>query len=412
MFVRSLKPIQEHFRTMTDKTSRKTILYVHASDEMYGSDFILLQLIKSLDRNRFRVLVVMPADIPHPGLLSRALAEMEIEHFHLNMAVLRRKYFKPARLPGFACKMFASTLALARMMRRESVDLVHTNTTAVMPSALAAWLARRKHVWHVHEIITRPAWLRRMVAWLAPRVANVVVAVSGPTRENLRLADHRNDVRCRVIHNGLAPEPFLAAQGMGTAIRQEWKIGPQEVLVGMVGRISHWKGQEYFIQVADRVAKLHPRTRFVLVGGTVSGDELLLQQLQDNVEDLGLSRQVVISDFRRDIPAVLDAFDIFVMPSTLPDPLPTVVLEAMAAGKPVVANAHGGSIEMVQDLETGFLVAPGKPECMADAINKLIEDAPLRKSMGAAGRQRLLNEFSIRAFTQNWHRLYEQLLNQ
>ena len=397
--------------TMIDDTKPKTLLFVHASDEMYGSDFILLQLIKSLDRNRFRVLVVMPKDIQHPGLLSEALGRLGIEFCHLDLAVLRRKYFKPMRLPGFAWRLFTSTLALARLMRRESVDLVHTNTTAVMPSALAAWFAGRRHVWHVHEIITRPSWLRRFVGWLAPRVSDVVIAVSGPTKDNLCEVDGLNQTRCRVIHNGLDPEPFIRARGMGRSIREEWGIGTQEVLVGMVGRISHWKGQDYFLEAARWVAKSHPNARFALVGGTVSGEEHMLEKLQAKVRELRLSDRVVFSDFRRDIPSVLDAFDIFVLPSTLPDPLPTVVLEAMAAGKSVVANAHGGSVEMVDDQTTGFLVPLGEPLQMAAAIVRLFEDAHLRAAMGSAGRLRVLSHFSIEAFTSNWGRLYDELLD-
>jgi glycosyltransferase involved in cell wall biosynthesis len=92
---------------------------------------------------------------------------------------------------------------------------------------------------------------------------------------------------------------------------------------------------------------------------------------------------------------VLAAFDIFILPSTQPDPFPTVILEAMSAGIPVIATAHGGPLEMVVDGETGLLVPPGDPAALAAAIELLLLDAPKRKAMGDAGRRRIENEFAL-----------------
>jgi glycosyltransferase involved in cell wall biosynthesis len=386
-----------------------TILYVHSSDEMYGADLILLQLVERLDKQQFRAVVTIPTDVPYQGLLSDALRERGIETIQLKMAVLRRKYFSPHGVLIYLWRLVVSTLALIRLIRQESVDIVHSNTAAVIPGALAAFLTSTPHIWHIHEIIVHPQILRRLTAWLLPRLSKRVVAVSGPTRDHLCETDRNNKEKTIVIHNGIDVSRFKAITGLGQSVREEWGIAPDQPLVGMVGRVSHWKGQGYFLQVASRVAHSHPEAHFALVGGTFPGQEDLVRELRSSVEQLNLSSTVTISDFRSDIPSVLDAYDIFVLPSTLPDPFPTVILEAMAAGKPVVANAHGGSIEMVDHGVTGFLVEPGQPDRMAAAINRLLDDPTKRHRMGLCGQNRITSCFSLEPFVAQWANLYKSI---
>ncbi len=395
---------------MKDRNAPHTILYVHSSDEMYGADLILLQLVELLDKERFRPIVVLPTDVPYEGLLSAALQKRNIKTVHMKTAILRRKYLSPLGLLLYLYRLVWSTIALMRIIRREKVEIVHSNTLAVIVGALAARVMRRPHVWHVHEIIVHPNVLWRLTSWLLPRLSDRVVVVSGPTRDHLCKAEQRNAEITTVIHNGIDVERFDAKPGLGLRVREEWGVLPEQPLVGLVGRISHWKGQDYFLHVAELVTQRHPEAHFALVGGTFPGDENLVELLKALVERLHLSSNITISDFRTDIPSVLDAFDIFALPSTLPDPFPTVVLEAMAAGKPVVANAHGGSIEMVEDGVTGYLVKPDRPEEMANAIETLIEHPQERQEMGREGRRRLTTHFSLESFIVNWTALYDSLL--
>lgn len=389
--------------------SPKTLLYVHASDEMYGADYILLQLLDQLPRALWRPIVVIPTDIPYERLLTKELQARGIEVVHYPTAILRRKYFTPLGLLHYGWRLIASTLFLLRLIRRERVCLVHSNTAAVLPGALAARLSGTPHIWHIHEIITRPRFLWKITSWLIPRLSRQVVAVSTPTRDHLCAGNRLNEKRAIVIHNGIDLRRFTKQHPATLAIRQGWNLTPENVLVGMVGRFSHWKGQTHFLRAAALVAQAHPAARFALVGGVFPGQEGLVTQARQLAVDLGLAEKVIFSDFRNDIPAVLMAYDIFVLPSTEPDPFPTVVLEAMAAGRPVVANAHGGSIEMVRDKETGYLVDPGDSSAMADAISRLIGDESDRRQMGAAGHARLQECYSLETFSTKWIRLYEQM---
>ena len=385
------------------------VLFIHSSDELYGSDRVLLSILSGLDRKRFEPLVVLPMDTPGSGQLTQVLADEGIEVLRMNIAVLRRRFLSPLRLPGFAWRTLTSTFGLARLISRRSVDAVHSNTTAVVSGALAARLRRRPHVWQVLEIIIQPRWMWRSLAWLVPRLSRIVVAASGPTLEHLVAGDRRNADRGRVIHHAIDTGPFLGAAGSGCVFRQELGVAPGQVLVGVVGRVSAWKGQDEFIRAAERVHRTRPDARFVVVGGTGYGEEGLLEGLREQAATAGLAEVLRFTGERDDIPAVMDALDVFVLPSTRPDPFPGVVLEAMAAARPVIAYAHGGPVEAVQDGLTGILVKPGDPSALADAVIGLVDDRGLREVIGAAGRARVEDRFSREEFRRAWAEVYEDL---
>ena len=393
----------------------RTVLYVHSSNEMYGADITLLQLVERLDPQRWRPIVVLPTDMAFDGKLEAALTERGITALPTNLAVLRRAYFHPLRFPLYLWRFVCSVVWLLALMRRERVAVVHSNTLAVIPGAIAARLLGIPHAWHIHEIITRPKFLWRLTAFLAATLSTVNVVVSEPTRAHLVAGNGGNAAKTRIIDIGLDMRRFDEGRGQGAQLRREWHVGPDEVLVGMIGRFSHWKGQDHLLEVARRVLAQatppsSPSIRFAFVGGTVSGQEAVLDNFVQAVAAAGLQDRVTISGYRTDIAAVLEAFDIFVLPSTLPDPMPSVVLEAMAMARPVVANAHGGSTVMVAHGETGLLVDPGSPEMMAAALRLLIDQPAVRRWMGDNGRRRFASRFSLDRSVREWTALYDELL--
>jgi glycosyltransferase involved in cell wall biosynthesis len=388
----------------------RKVLFVHSSDEMYGADRILLDLARRLDRDRYLPLVVLPTDVHREGLLTQELREHGVPTLGLDIAVLRRRLSTALRAPLFLARLAASSLALSRVIRREAVDLVHSHTAAVLAGAFAARFTARPHVWQTLEIIIEPRLVRRSLAWLMPRMSAAVVAASGPTYDHLCACDPLNRTRARVIRYGIDASRIEAGSGEGARVRREWGIGPTEPLVGVVGRVSAWKGQDYFLEVARRVLATHPAARFAIVGDTFDARSPLVQELKARASRLGLKDAVVFAGYRSDIPAVLDALDVFVLPSTLPDPFPTAVLEAMAAARPVVANAHGGCVEMLVHGDTGSLVPPGKADEMAAAIGPLLDDPGLRARMGTAGRARVRATFTLDSYVDGWMGVYDEVL--
>jgi len=386
----------------------KKLLYLHSSNELYGADVVLLTLLRELDRDRFSPLVILPCDVPYEGLLSQELDKSGIPYRIRNNAVLRRMYFGPLGIMKYMIRLMRSTAWLVRLIRQERIELVHSNTSAVLAGALAAKITGTPHVWHVHEIITKPWFLWRVISRLVYSLSDRVVAVSGPVAEHLAKAVPAIKRKTIVIHNGIDLSAF-GPDIDGRGVRREFGVSSSEVLVGMVARVSHWKGQEHLVEAAARVADHCAEARFILVGGTFPGQEYRVDRLHAMIKSLGLQGRVTISGFRRDIPQVWAACDVMVSPSIQPDPFPTSVLEAMASAKPVVGTAHGGLTEMVVDGVTGLLVPPDDVEALVEALIAVIENEDKRKAMGVAGRERAEKCFSIARFVGSFEELYSSM---
>jgi glycosyltransferase involved in cell wall biosynthesis len=214
--------------------------------------------------------------------------------------------------------------------------------------------------------------------------------------------------RLKRIYNGIAPLP--APCGTRADIRVALGVPSDRPLIGMLGRVSAWKGQEIFLRAAARVRISHPACHFVAIGGVFDGDVERWEALFSLRRNLGLEDAVSLCGFRKDARELLSAMDIFVLPSTAPDPFPTVILEAMSAALPVIATAHGGPLEMVLNGRTGLLVPPSDPTALAAAIKRLLDNPALGRAMGASGRTRMLQHFERSRYLEQVQLLYEQVL--
>ena len=389
-----------------------TILFVHSGNDMYGADLILLKLLQGLDKSRFYPIVALPRDSKHINRLAPKLEKAGIEYRFIRMPVLRRKYFTITKIIPWAFDFMVGILALAILMKRRRIAMVHSNTLAVPCGAIAAALRRKPHLWHLHEIIVDPVTVRKIMHVLACYLSDAVIAVSGPVREHVLRDCPSSAGKIKIVHNGIDPAPFFEDSSKRAQIRREFSVPSGAVLVGMVGRVSRWKGQLVFLAAAQQALKLNNTLYFVAVGGVFDDEIEYMDRLRRSVQESGIEARFAIIDYRPDISDVMQAFDIFVLPSTLPDPFPTVILEAMAAAKPVIATAHGGSIEMVKDGTTGYLISPNDSGALAQAILVLAGEKKRTVGMGTEGRKRLLEEFQQERFISDFELIYSGLLSQ
>ena len=379
------------------------VLFAHAGAELYGADRILLELAAGLKARDYSLQVVLPG----PGPLHAELARAGVATRQRNLGVLRRRYFTPLGLANRLCRVVGAAFFMRRLIREQGLSIVHSNTTAVLAGALAARLAGVPHVWHVHEITTRPRWFAWLMAQCVGRLSQRAVFVSAATRDHLCALSPRVRSKAVVIHNGI--DTARALDGQRGVLRRECGWMESHCIVGMVGRINWWKGQGVLLDCAARLLPTDASLRFLMVGGTFDGDNRVRDALLAAVAQQGLGGRVVLQDFREDVGNVLADIDIFVLPSTEPDPFPTVVLEAMAAGKPVVAFGHGGVCEMVEDGVSGILCRPGSADAMAGAIARLAAAPGLRAQMGRVGRDRLQRLFTRDVFIDRFAALYAEL---
>jgi glycosyltransferase involved in cell wall biosynthesis len=410
---RALMPPRPSLEAATPaaRATPPVVLFVHGSAEMYGSDKVLLNLAQSLVAGgEFTPVVVLHED----GLLRAALQAAGVE-VHVGAVVkIAREMFTPQAVPGLLRTARQCLRDLDAAVAGRTVALVHSNTLAVLGGALWAWRRQQRHLWHVHEIILKPALVSRGLPWLAERLSQRVVSNSSPTQAWLLARAPRLAGRAAVVFNGLpavqAADP--AAQAAAAAFRLRIGAQPGDVVATVAGRLNHWKGQGLLI-AALGLLKRQGRLgalRLAVVGDVYAGQDSIRQALVAQVAALGLNDRVAFVPFLSDIYPVWRASQVAVVPSTQPEPFGMVAIEAMACGLPVLAAGHGGLLDIVLPEQTGLLFEPGNAAALAEALARLAADPALRARLGAAGAQRQREVFSMDRQAEHTRAVYRELV--
>lgn len=358
------------------------ILFLDHAPAIGGAERSLLLLLKHLDRSRFR---------PHLACAGGSLAEqataLGVPVYLVPMPRLRRS-------PRFVLDWIAGARSIARLARQIGAAALIANTVrAAFYAAIAARLADIPFVWHMRDFWlteSRPPrlWADRLGKGLLCAAAVRVIANSYAVAAHLPCP-----ARVTVVHNGIEIEQFNPAMD-GTPLRRQYNIPINAPLIGTVGRLRPWKGQDRFLRVLAQVREAVPEAWGVVVGGTPFGvEDDYPQRLRRLAADLELEGQVVFTGHLEDVRPALAAMDVFVHPGD-PEPFGLVNVEAMAMSKPVIAFAHGALPEIVVDGETGVLVTPENEDAMARSITRLWEEPEKIKAMGRRGRERVASRFT------------------
>lgn len=387
----------------------KTILFVHSSDELYGADVILYNLLQGLDRTRFLPVVVLPTDVPYyQGQLSPLLNELNIPTYHIKMGMLRRMYFRSWRLILFLFYSLLGMWSLQRIIQRHQIDLIHSNTSAVINGALAARQFNIPHLWHIHEILLEPKWFVRRLNRFIVNNSDKIVCVSHQVAEQFAQYSKEN-TDIQIIWNALDIKKFSpAVNGLGW--REKWTHQTDCIIFGVVGRVSHTKGQALFISAAKQVHKQIPNSLFFVIGSPIHKQENILVDLENLRDELGLKDNFHFIPFVENIPEIMRALDVLVLPSIHPESFGLVAVEAMASERPVIASAHGGVLEIIIPNETGLLIEPNSIGALTTAMLQLAQNADKRISMGKKGREHVDTYFSLNHFVHSFEEVYQQLL--
>lgn len=384
----------------------KNILFVHQSADLYGSDRVLLALVKKLDRTKFHPIVLLPVEGPLIGELVKA----GIEYHVLPITRVARSTLSIKGLLALPANLIKSFRAVSRAMKNRDVHIVHSNTLAVLTGAIWAWWHHVPHVWHVHEIVVNPIIVRRAYTQLLSWFSDRIVCVSNATKQNLMLEKPALGKKISVVWNGLARESEIDTEA-AKQLRNEIGAKDGDVVVALVGRMNRWKGHQLLVSAADALWHEGVRDiRFIFVGSVVPGQEHFLRALEQRIARSEAKNFFKILPFTSNVWPIWDACDIAVVPSTEPEPFGMVALEAMAASRPVIAANHGGLSEIVIPEETGFLVTPGSVTELAEAIKKLAEDPQLRAQMGRQGFLRYQAEFTLNRYVEKMIGVYERLV--
>ncbi|MEL6715805.1 MAG: glycosyltransferase family 4 protein, partial [Planctomycetota bacterium] len=297
---------------------------------------------------------------------------------------------------------------VAGLIERHSVDLVHTNTSVLVGAARGAARSGVPHVWHVHEILDEPAWARATMRAALTRWSDVVLANSEATACAMTPRDHAN---VRVLHNGFEPERFARHAPVDrAALEERFGIPRGKRLVVLPGRINAWKGQRLLVEALGRARELGSRVHFAIVGDPPPGQEHFGVELTESIALHGLESTVSVLPFTNELPDLLRAAELCVVPSTKPEPFGLVALEAMASGTAVLAAGHGGLPEIVEAGATGELFFPGSVDDLAERLVRMLDPRVDLFELGANGRERARRRFSLEAYEAGIVALHDELI--
>jgi len=363
-----------HSGTARSQTRRLRVVYLDHVAQLSGGELALLRTLPALLAD-VEPIVVLGED----GPLRVKLEELGIDVRVVPLAgsVRNTRRHAATRLsPGQLLTLARYLMTLRALLRELGPDLVHTNSLkAALYGGLAGRLARVPVLWHVRDRIADdylPVPVVRLVRLAARVLPTVIVANSQATLATL----HRGGT---VLASPVVPDSVLIPDFVRATVARPFTVG-------LVGRLSPWKGQDVFLR-AFALAFPGGCERAHLVGSAMFGEQDWEAELRALAGSLGIAERVDFRGFRDDIWQELALLEVAVHASTTPEPFGQVVLEAMAAGVPIIASAEGGPAEVVTDGVDGLLVEPRDPAVLAAALHRLAADPTLRDALVKAGRK-------------------------
>ena len=376
---------------------RNNIVYIIDGLGMGGAERLMIPVLKYLDRGMFypRVCVLQDKD---GNPIADELRQLGVQVDFLPVSYLRE---------------FSAVPRIRSYLQNVNANLVHTQLEfGNILGGIAAKSLGLPCVSTVHTIPSlekrRKMKLHNMLELFILRVLfDVTIAVSEETRNYYVKFGRLNSTKVKTIYNGIDLSQFIESQKKEKRgiIRAELQIPSSARLIITVAVLRELKGIQYMLRAFPALLKKHPNTYYLIVG-----DGMYRETLVGEVEKLGLQRNVIFVGRRMDIPQLLSASDVFVLP-TLTEALPTVLAEAMAAKQPVVACAVGGIPEMITEGVNGKLIPSKDPQALTDACEKLLDNPEQTTAMGEAGWQIVEEKFNITTQVNNLKELYLSLLS-
>lgn len=403
------------------------ILFLDQSGKLGGAELSLLDLAKFY---RSSCLVSLFAD----GSFRRVLEQNKVPVRILSKRAL--KIHKDSNLwqsisnVGQLIPLISEVISISK-----SYDLIYANTQkAMVVGSIVSFVTKKPLVYHLRDILSLEHFSRvnrRLAVSLANRFASLVIANSNATKAAFVEAGGKERL-VEVVYNGFALQKYLDRsdrsdrQGVyadrrltetgeaetsptllgTTQLKQELNLEGRYI-VGHFSRLSPWKGQHILIEALTHC----PEVTAILVGDALFGEHDYIEELHQQVKQLGLSDRVRFLGFRLDIPELMSMCDLVVHTSTAPEPFGRVIVEAMLCGQPIVATAAGGAVELIEHGQTGWLVPPGNILELAETIERCRQQSEITEAIARAGKVSAVERFDLSKIEQQIDCLLHQAIS-
>lgn len=366
---------------------KSRILYFHQYPDFdTGSPKSLVSMIEGVDRNQFEPVFLAP----EPGDLVNELVSRNVGiHFGKVNSVspkqpLRGLYWIYEKI---------------RFLREKAIKIVHLNEFGWNSDIVfAAWLLGIPVVLHIHN----PGQIHR--SNLNCVFCKLVLTCSEKNRSQIENLNYIES-KCKVLYNQVDIDRIEK----GVSIRSELSLADDDIVVGTIAQVCHRKGIDILLKVAGACIAEYPKLKLLVVGPDGKGEENYANEMREIASDARFNNSVIFLGARRDIPDLLASMDIFMLP-TRSEPFGIVIIEAMAAGLPVIASQVGGIPEIIGDESIGFIVPSEDAAANTVSLRSVLELSDLGASIGARAKKHVEGRFDSATISRNLNRMYQGLL--
>lgn len=355
------------------------VLYLNPfSQQVSGPDESLLSLLGAIIPLGIEAHVALPR--PGPSVARYEALGVKVHYLPLTFLKRRMRIIEALSLPF---RLIRGALAVARLVKRERIHLIHTNMEVVLDGSVASRFLRVPHVLHYRgNTQDSPKIVFDLLTRFWTLTSERIICISKATAGIFERRGLGGTVLA--LHNPVELDRFRVAV-RSDEVRRQFGASEGDLLVGTIGRVHPRKDVATFLHACALALREVPRLKAVVVGGAEAPEEIRYEaELRALASQLGIEDRVTWAGARRDVPEVLKALDIFLLCSRH-EGFGRVVAEAMAAGRPVIASREGAPIELIEEGRTGMLATPADPGAFAERIRALGHNPQLMARLGESG---------------------------
>ena len=335
------------------KNSIKKILIAHSSNDKYGASKVLINIIDIFIKNGFDVYLMLPNNGPLNKIEIIKKTNLKI----INLGVFRKKYFTLFGLINRIYFIIKSSLHIKKFLKINQIDLVYTNTSTLISPSIAAKLAGIPSTFHIHEIPDgNPIYSRFITAFLNV-FPKEIICVSKAVYD-FWIMNGLKKSKAKMIYNGFKIKKSKSKS-----------LSNNKIVFTSISRIIPYKGHSLLIRIFEMLCKKNKNIYLQIVGDTLPEYQKYLSELKLDVKKRELNNKIKFLGFREDIISILNKSNFFIHIPLSPDPLPTVIFEAIKCETPVITNNLGGAYEILDKGKNGLII---KNDLLAESVEKIL----------------------------------------
>ena len=336
------------------KNSIKKILLVHSSNDVYGASKVLISLIEIFIKKGYEIHLILPCDGPlkHDNIIKQTKINI------VKLGVFRKKYFNFLGLINRLFFIIKSTIFIKNYINKYDIDFIYVNTSTIISPLIASKITKKNNLCHIHEIPIKSKIYSKFIALFLNLFSENIVLVSNSVN-NFWLKKGLDKRKIKTIYNGF---------NFNSTIKKKTKN--KKITFTSISRIIPYKGHLLLLDIFEKLSLKNDNIYLQIVGDTLPYYQDYLDKLKLNVKNKGLNHKITFMGFKDDILPILSNSSFFIHTPISPDPLPTVVIEAIKTRTPVITNNLGGAYEILDNGKNGLII---NNKSVDESVKKILD---------------------------------------